>query len=237
MHFAKPYVSSVESGVEMAAAARTTKHIIQAYRAVRQVETLTQAKLDALLETNALYKLFDPDTRHPYYVLASAGQKTLEAFEEFIAGVLDWTVDAGTIGEELDKVKARQIVEEEPADDELDALRLIQSVVITEAEAADKLLSVYHSASSAWSKSGAGIINADLAALHGKKNVGRHKESPELKITTECGAAVREIKKLAKELRDCGNGTSTIRRELEKKQIMRGLAGQGKDAAIETLLK
>ena len=84
----------------MAAAARTTKHIIQAYRAVRQVETLTQAKLDALLETNALYKLFDPDTRHPYYVLASDGQKTLAAFEELIAGVLDWTVDAGTIGEE-----------------------------------------------------------------------------------------------------------------------------------------
>ena len=221
----------------MATAARTTKHIIQAYRAVRQVETLTQAKLDVLLETNALYKLFEPDTRHPYYVLASAGQSTLATFEELIAGVLDWTEDAGTIGEELDKVKARQIVNDEPTDDDLDALRLIQPVAMTEAEAADKLLSVYHSASSAWSKSGSGMINADLAALHGKRNVGRHKESPDLKITTECGAAVREIKKLAKELRDCGNGTSTIRRELEKKQVMRGLSGQGKDAAIEMLLK
>lgn len=221
----------------MATAARTTKHIIQAYRAVRQVETLTQAKLDALLETNALYKLFEQDTRHPYYVLASAGQSTLAAFEALIAGVLDWTVDVGTIGEELDKVKARQIVNEEPTDDSLDALRLIQPVVMTETEAADKLLSVYHSASSAWSKSGAGIINTDLATLHGKKNVSRHKESPELKLTTECGVAVREIKKLAKELRDCGNGISTIRSELEKKQVMRGLAGQGKDTAIETLLK
>ena len=189
----------------MATAARTTKHIIQAYRAVRQVETQTQAKLDALLETNALYKLFEPDTRHPYYVLASAGQSTLAAFEALIAGVLDWTVDAGTIGEELDKVKARQIVNEEPTDDDLDALRLIQPVAMTEAEAADKLLAVYHSASSAWSKSGAGVINADLAALHGKKNVSRHKESPELKITTECGAAVREIKKLAK---NCGTSAT-----------------------------
>jgi hypothetical protein len=221
----------------MAAAAKITKQIIQAYKAVRKVEALTQAKLDALLETNALYKLFEPDTRHPYYVLASAGQSTLTTFQDLIAGVLDWTVDAGTISEELDKIKARQIVNEEPKDNDLDVFRLIQPVAMTEAEAADKLLAVYHSASSAWSKSGAGIINPDLAALHGKKNVGRHKESPELKITTECGAAVREIKKLAKELRDCGNGSSTIRCELEKKQVMRGLAGQGKDAVIETILK
>ncbi len=221
----------------MATAARTTKHIIQAYRSVRQVETLTQAKLDALLETNALYKLFEPDTRHPYYVLASAGQSTLAAFEELISGVLDWTVDAGTIGEELEKAKARQIVNEEPTDDDLDALRLIQPIAMTEAEAADKLLSVYYIASGVLNKASAGVINDNLATLHGKKLVARHKESPELKITTECGAAVREIKKLAKELRDCGNGTSTIRRELKKKQVMRGLSGQGKDAAIEMILK
>lgn len=75
------------------------------------------------------------------------------------------------------------------------------------------------------------------ATLHGKRNVGRHKEAPERKITTECGAAVREIKKLAKELRDFGNGSGTIRSELEKKQVMRGLSGQGKDAVIELLLK
>jgi hypothetical protein len=221
----------------MATAAKTIKHIIQTYKAVRQLETLTQAKLDALLETNALYKLFEPDTRHPYYVLASTGQDALASFEELIAGVLDWTINAGTICEELDKAKARQIVNEEAVDDDLDALRLIQPVAMTEEEVANKLLTVYHSASSAWSKSSSSIINTDLAALHGKKLVARHKEKPELKITTECGTAVREIKKLVKELRDCGNGSSTIRRELEKKQVMRGLTGQSKDSAIELLLK
>ena len=44
----------------------------------------------------------------------------------------------------------------------------------------------------------AGANEAELAKLHGKRNVGRHKEAPELKITTECGAAVKELKKLAK---------------------------------------
>lgn len=221
----------------MAAAARATKYIIQAYKAVRRAEEQTQAKLDALLETNALYKLFEPDTRHPYYVLASAGRNTLNAFEELIAGVMDWQDGGSTISEELDKSKARQIVNDEEDDDDLDALRLIQPKTKTEAEAADKLLAVYNSASVVWSRSGAGIINAELATLHGKRNVGRHKETPERKITTECGAAVREIKKLAKELRDLGNGSSTIRSELEKKQVMRGLSGQGKDAVIELFLK
>jgi hypothetical protein len=230
-------VISVATGVEMATAARTTKHIIQAYKAVRKVETLTQAKLDALLETNALYKLFEPDDRHPYYVLASAGQSTLAAFEALIAGLLNWKVDSGTICEELEKVKARQIVKGEATDDDFDALRLIQTVAMTEAEAAAKLLSVYQSASSAYSWSGAGMINGELAKLHGKKNVARHKETPELKITTECGAAVRELKKLAKVLRDCGNGSSTIRRELERSQVRRGLTGQSKDAVIEMMLK
>lgn len=221
----------------MTTALKTSKLIIQAYKAVRRVELLTQAKLDALLETNPLYNLFDQDTEHPYYVMASAGQNALTSFNELIAGVLNWTIGSGTISEELDKVKARQIVNEEAEDDCLDALRLIHSVPMTEAEAANKLLTIYYSSNSAWNKSSAGMINFDLAALHGSENVMRHKEKPELKITTECGAAVREIKKLAKELRDCGNGESTIRRELEKIQILRGLTGQSKDSAIELLLK
>jgi hypothetical protein len=221
----------------MTTAARTTKHIIQAYKAVLQVEMLTQAKLDALLETNAFYKLFEPDTQHPYYLLQSAGKNTLASFQKLIAGVLTWKVDSGTISEELDKVKARQIVKGEATDDDLEALRLIQPVAMTEAEAADKLLTVYHSASVASSWSANGIINFELQRLHGKKYVAQHKEKPELKISKECNATVREIKKLAKQLTDCGNGSSTIRREFEKKQMMRGLAGQSKDAAIELLLK
>ncbi len=221
----------------MATAARTTKHIIQAYKAVRRAEEQTQAKLDALLETNALYKLFEHDQQHPYYKLADAANNTLIEFEMLVAGVMEWTLSSGTIGEELDKVKAHQIVNDEDVDDDLDALRLIQPNTMTEAEAAEKLLAVYNSASVVWSRSGAAIINTELALQHGTKNVSRHKENSEVKITTECGAAVREIKKLAKEMRELGNGSSTIRRELEKKQVMRGLSDQGKDAAIEILLK
>lgn len=221
----------------MTTAVKTTKHIIQAYKAVRRVEVLTQAKLDALLETNAFYKLFETETQHPYYVLESAGKNTIASFEALISGVLEWKIGSVTIAEELDKVKARQIVNKEIDDDDLVALRLIQPTPMTEAEAADKLLSLFHSASSAWNNSSNVVIDNELAKLDGRKNILRHKEKPELKITTECGAAVREIKKLAKVLRDCGNGNTTIRRELEKKQMMRGLAGQIKDGVIELFLK
>ncbi len=221
----------------MAAAARTTKDIIQAYRTVLQVEALAQAKLDTLLETNALYKLFEPDTRHPYYALASAGKNMLAAFESSIAGVREWTIGSGTIGEELDKVKARQIVNEEAEDAELDALRLIQPVAMTEAEVADKLMSAYYSACAVWIKVKESVIKAELSDLYGKKNINLHKEKPEVKLTKEANAAIRQILKTAKQLRDYGNGSSTIRVELEKKQVMRGLIGQGKDALIELMLK
>jgi hypothetical protein len=221
----------------MAAAARTTKDIIQAYRAVRRLESLAQAKLTTLLETNALYKLFEPDTQHPYYALASAGENMLAAFERSIAGVREWMIGSGTIGEELDKVKARQIVNEEAEDADLDTLRLIQPVAMTEAEVADKLMSAYYSACAVWVKAKESVIKAELSDLYGKKNINLHREKPEVKLTKEANAAIRLILKTAKQLRDYGNGNSTIRVELEKKQVMRGLSGQAKDALIELMLK
>lgn len=221
----------------MATAAKTTKQIIQAYKAVRKVEELTQAKLDALLETNALYKLFEPDTRHPYYVLSDAGKNTNAAFESAIAGVREWTIGSGAIGEELDKVKARQIVNEEAEDADLDALRLIPSIAMTEAEVADKLMSAYYSACAVWVKAKDSVIKAELSDLYGKKNINLHKEKPEVKLTKEANAAIRQILKTAKQLTDYGSGSSTIRVELEKKQVLSGLSGQGKDALIELMLK
>jgi hypothetical protein len=211
----------------MATLKRTIKQIIQTDKSLRLVRDLTQKKLDALLETNPLYKLFEPDTRHPYYVLAETGQNPLNAFEALIAGVLDWKIGSGSIKDELEEV----------ADEDSQALILINPVVMTEAEAADQLLSALLSVASTRDKTRASVINRDLEELHGKKNIKRHKESPELEIAKDLTAAVREIKKLAKVLRDLGNGCSTIRRELEKKQVMRGLSGQGKDYWIDTLLK
>jgi hypothetical protein len=221
----------------MTTVARASKQIIQTYKAVRGAEGQTQAKLYALLETNALYKLFDLEDQHPYYKLANLGKRTLTDFEELVAGVMGWLNHGSTIGDELDKKKARQIVNEEEADDDLDALRLINPITMTEAEAADKLLSVCRSAivTASWCEKK--IIDYELEKLHGKKLVKRHKESPEIKVSSECRAAVREMKKLGKVLRDCGNGSSTVRRELEKKQVLLGLTGQSKDGLIESLLK
>ena len=211
----------------MATVKITIKQIIQTDKSLRLVRDLTQKKLDALLETNPFYKLFEPDTQHPYYVLAESGQRQLDAFEALIAGVLDWKIGSRTIRAELTAV----------GDEDLEALLLINPVVITEVEAADQLLSLLPTVAFTSIDARPGAINGDLAALHGKKNIMRHKESPELEIAKELTAAVREMKKLAKVLRDLGNGCSTIRRELEKKQMWRGLNGQGKDYWIDTLLK
>ena len=220
----------------MATAEKITTQIIQAYDAIRRVKTLTQAKLDALLDTNPLYKLFDPDTRHPYYLLANSGKSPLAAYESLVTGLLPWTLGAGTIREALREIRAYQ-VENGTVDTDLDTLLLAKTVGITEAEAVEKLRYIYNSTSAVWSRSSVVFINAELTELHGKKNIRRHKESPELEITKELGAAVREIKRLAKVLRNLGNGSSTVRRELEKQQAMLELSGQSKDRFIDGLLK
>lgn len=221
----------------MAIAARLTQHALKAYRAVRRVEGLTQAKLDLLHETNTLYKLFEHDSKHPYHALAKSGHNSVAALESLISGVLEWTVDSGTIAEELDKLKAAQIADGLEAGSDLDALRQLQPVAMSEADAAAKLLVAFHAVAHVSSACQDSVLNGELAAMFGKRNIGRHKETPELKIAPECRAAVRAVTGLAKELGDCGNGASTIRRELEKRQVLRVLSGQGKDNAIERLTK
>lgn len=219
------------------ATAKVTKHILEAYKSVRRAEERTQEKLDALLETNAHYKLFEHDEQHPYYILASSGKSTLADFEELVAAVMDWQDSSRSISEELDVLQARQIVDETEVDDDLDALRLIKRNTLTEADAAEKLLLLCGAANRTASRAETSFINYELAKLHGKRYVKRHKESPEVSVTPECRAAFRKVKKMGKVLRDCGNGVSTIREELEKKQVLRGLSGQPKDVLIEMLLK
>jgi len=234
--FRKTATFSAAIGELMAAASRATKHIIKAHKALRQAAEITQQKLDALLATNALYKLFEHDEKHPYYALADAGSQALKKFELLVAGVMDWLDGGSTIGEELDKAKARQVVDGTEADTDLDALRLLQPNLVSVADAAKLLLSVYQSALVAESWSSAAATKFALAEMHGKRNITKHQETPEVKVATECRTALRELKKLCKVLRDYGYDGSTVGKELERQQVMRGLTGHSKDMSIETLL-
>ena len=220
----------------MTTAARATKQIIQTYKAVKLAETQTQAKLDALLQTNAQYIVLEHDSTHPYFALVAAAKRLITEFEMLTAGLINWPVGSGTIAEELDYVKGRQIVNEELPDADVDALRAMQSNQMTESQAAQQLLSLLYCASSVWSKSEPANINYALELLHGKKLVARHKEKNEQKITKECRAAMTASKKLAKELLNCGCGQSTIRQELESTLAAQVASGRT-DGLIEYLLK
>lgn len=220
----------------MTTAARATKQIIQTYKAVKLAETQTQGKLDALLQTNAQYIVLEHDSTHPYFALAAAGKQLVVEFETLAAGVINWPVGSGTIAEELDYVKGRQIVNEELPDADVDALRALQSNQMTEAQAAQQLLTLLNCASGVWSKSEPANINYALELLHGKKLVARHKEKNEQKITRECRAAMTASKMLAKELLNCGCGQSTLRKELERTMAAQVASGRT-DGFIEYLLK
>lgn len=221
----------------MTTVARLGKQVIQAHRAVRIAKERTQEKLDALLATNPLYSLFDPDKRHPYFPLASSGAQTLDLYQAFVAGLLGWSVAGVTIGDELDKVKAHQIVNGSAPDADLDAVRLLQPLAMDTADAANRLLSVYDLASHTWSRSEAGMIKNDLSCLYGRSAIQRHLEADVLKISSDCRTAVRAIKNLGQELLDCAIGGNSIRVELEKIRTMSVLGSQPINVLIDLLLK
>ena len=223
---------------EMATPIRTATQIAKAYNRVRKTKELTQAKLDRLLEGNALYKLFEQEnTDHPYYALARIGAGPLDEIEFLIAGVLGWTVGKGTIRNALEKLRSMPIATELAKESDWDALLQIAPVEMSETEVADKLQSLFGSSTHVFDSGKQKELDIKIAALHGRKNVQRHRESPPIELVSVLRPAVNEVKKLAKVLRDCGNGVSTVRRELEKKQMIRGLSGQAKDHWIDAVLR
>jgi hypothetical protein len=80
-------------------------------------------------------------------------------------------------------------------------------------------------------------VKWQLEQRHGKRYVRRHLEVPLLNISPTCRAAVKEVKKLGKMLRGLVRGKTTIKRELEKMQVTRGLQGKAEDRDIAFLLK
>ena len=221
----------------MSTTKRTTKQIIKTYKSISKAKEITRKKLDALLETNMLYKLFEHEEKHPYYNLSTSAENSSDAFEMLVAGLLVWNIEGSSIAEELDEIKARQIVDGAEADEALDALRAIKPVSMTAPQVADALVSVFYSTTALWSHSDAGMIQRKLIELHGLKNANKHKEAEELKISKDCRSAVTDVKKLAKELLKFSDGKNTINDELGKKQMIRGLTGLGKDSIIEFLTK
>lgn len=149
---------------------------------------------------------------------------------------MDWTIGRDTIADEVELTKARQIVNEMPSDEDVDELRQLTPVEMTEAEVAQKLLALLGLASSQWSFSELKMVKYSIRNAYGASKVVRHLETPILNITPDCRNAVREIKRLGKMLLECGCGNTTVRSELEKMQMMRVLKGQGRDVLIDMLL-
>jgi hypothetical protein len=222
----------------MATPVRTATQIVKAYSLVRRTKELTQTKLDNLLEGNPLYKLFEQDnTDHPYYALAQNGARPLDEIEPLIAGVLGWTVGKETIRDALEKLRLMPTATEVATESDWDALLQIAPVEMSETVVADKLQSLFGSSTHVFDSGKQKELDLKIAELHGRKNVQRHRESPPIELMPVLRPAVNEVKKLAKVLRDCGNGVSTVRRELEKKQMIRGLSGHAKDYWIDAVLR
>ncbi len=220
--------------MEMATAKQITKQVIKTYTAVVQVKDATQQKLDGLLATQASYTLFENDETHPYYSLASSGSVLLAYYEDLIGGLKGWKIGSGTLEDELDKLRAAEIVNDAEPDSALDALRQIKPKRLNAENASEKLMANWFAATMIWSRADNAVTKWELEKRHGKRNVGRHLEVPLLSINPLCRAATKEVKKLATMLLDVVKGKTTIRQELERKQLLKG---KDADSTVSALLR
>ncbi|PVE08336.1 hypothetical protein B472_04950 [Limnohabitans sp. Rim28] len=214
-----------------------TKQLITTYKSLLNADIATKQKLDALLETNALYKLFEHDSSHLYFSIADIAKNNVIRFKEVFAGVRDWSSENDTIAFELDKIKARQIVNGEEVDDAVDQLRMIAPTTMSETQVADELYNLVSSSFYLWAQASEKDIKVRLVDTYGKKIYTRHRESPTVTIFKECRTAKNDTKKLIKELMLLGNGVSTIRAELEKKKLAVNASMKSNFVLLDQLLK
>jgi hypothetical protein len=219
-------------------AERATNSIVQTYKAAKQVKERTQQKLDALFESNAFYRVFDFEEKdkHPYHHLADIAKQVADQVETLVAGIKDWQIDQYTIAEQMEKIKAEQIWSKQDEDADLDYLRSIQAVAMTENEATERFLNVLETANHLRNIATKKHIRSDLETLVTneqqkpklkKQLVARHSESDPVDLAKDCVASFQSVKKLGKDLLACGNGSSTIRDELAAIKEARTQSGSG----------
>lgn len=221
----------------MAKTSRVIKQLITTYKSLLNAENATMQKLDALLDTNALYKLFEHDSSHLYFSIAGAAKNNVVKFKEIFAGVRDWTNETDTIAFELDKIKARQIVNDQAVDDAVDQLRMIAPTTMSETQAVDDIYNLVSSSFYLWAQASEKDIKDRLIDKYGKKIYTRHRESPAVTILKECRTAKNDAKKLVQEMMLLGNGASTIRVELEKKRLAANAGNKSNSVLLDSLLK
>ena len=159
-------------------AERATNSIVQTYKAAKQVKERTQQKLDALFESNAFYRVFDFEEKdkHPYHHLADIAKQVADQVETLVAGIKDWQIDQYTIAEQMEKIKAEQIWSKQDEDADLDYLRSIQAVAMTENEATERFLNVLETANHLRNIATKKHIRSDLETL-----VTNEQQKPKLK--------------------------------------------------------
>ena len=138
----------------MATATRIAKQTAKTYQSVLLVRERTQDKLDALLDSQAMYRLFEHDEKHPYYTQVINAQNFVDGFEELAGLVLGVDVGSGTIGDELDKIQATLIVKGKEKDADIEVLRSVPKASKRKIQATtlgEQVEHVYNSATWIWS--------------------------------------------------------------------------------------
>jgi hypothetical protein len=221
----------------MAAAPILVKHLTQTYDAIQATKLAMQSKLDSLIDTQPYYKHFEiDDEQHTYHILIAEAQGIANHFDSLVAAIKDWDIGGINIEEAMNLAHGN-LKQPSPT---LAALMSIPNVPTSVADCAELVLSLFQSIAVFRSRAAPAAVTRDIKNRMGFKDVARHLEVPLISIADKYNKAFEEIKTLSKWLLDLQVDTTSVRKQLDYKQTMVGLAATGSapttDANIALLL-
>jgi hypothetical protein len=184
--------------------------------AVGAMKGLLHAKLDALLETQSFWGLTDQLSTHPYSTFPALAIELDDAFVGFYAGFASWKVNGIMVAEEIDLLKAAQIVNDGTVAKSVQALSLIKATYESALQVADRLYIFNGIAIKLWSFYDNKSIKELIATNLGNRAVANSIEKPIIDLAPKAKELVKEIRKLAKLLAVVDDGEMTLNQAMDE---------------------
>ena len=222
----------------MASSPLVLTQLIKCHVALQTVIDVMQTKMDALLDSQPLYKLLDIEAeKHPYFALVGETKKIQTDYADLVAAIKRWKISGLTIEGAMNLLHSNQVQQSAT----LTSLISIPSAHTPVTGCADLVLNIFLSIARFRSHATTAALKRDLKTRMGIRDTSRHLEVPFIDIATQNNVAFKEIKTLIKLLLDLSIDTTSVREKLMQKQSMIILTATGntqtQDPNIAYLLK
>lgn len=206
---------------------RLSKQFLITKDAVSALERQFQAKLDALVQSQPYWQLMSELPEHPYYTYPALGQDIAKQFDDFYASFAGWEINGLTVADEVDLLKAAQIVGDDGVEQSVQALSVIKPAQESALQVAHRIGLLDSQVRYMWGHYDNKPIKELIQDKLGKKALANSIEKPIVNLVPSIKKVVKELEKLIKLmlLMKVADGEKTLDQamsEIEQDDLLKG---------------